>query len=144
MAEEVERCLTEASAVAMDLGVPLVLPAPLDDPAAFGRRHVGRPKVALPPGRSSVPPSVACDKPWKEVFVNQDGTIVPCCCGPGMGPVVGNIADGLEQVWNNEAVGSVRGALLNGTFHADCRCGINMSAVGRKESPVRFFVASST
>jgi MoaA/NifB/PqqE/SkfB family radical SAM enzyme len=143
--DEVEACLTEASRVARETGVPLVLPAPLSDPTATGRRYVGRPRVALPLGRSSVPAvaSLACDKPWKEVFVNQDGAIVPCCCGPGMGPVVGHIADGLERVWNGRAIAGVRDALVDGTFHPDCRCGINMSAVGRKESPARFFVSSS-
>jgi MoaA/NifB/PqqE/SkfB family radical SAM enzyme len=138
---EVEEVLMASAELAQRLGVPLGLPAPLQDTEASGRRHVGKPKVSLPPGRSSIPGGpLACDKPWKEIFINQDGAIVPCCCGPGMGPVIGNIADGLAQVWNDHAIRAVRGALLEDTFDPACRCGINISVVGRKESLSRFVV----
>jgi MoaA/NifB/PqqE/SkfB family radical SAM enzyme len=141
--QEVADVLAEASELAERLGLPLGLPPALDDSEAFGRRFVGKPKVSLPPGRSSVPVtarSLACDKPWKEIFVNQDGAIVPCCCGPGTGPAIGNIADGLAAVWSGPAAAAVRGALMEGSFDSACRCGVNISAVGRKESLSRFFV----
>lgn len=120
-------------------GIPISAPPPLGG-TVFGRRWVGPETSSVAPGPPFVPAvPVACDKPWKEIFVNQDGAIVPCCCGPLIGPTIGVLDHGLETVWNSDIAQRVRGNLVAGSFDPLCRCGINISSVGRQASKEDFF-----
>jgi MoaA/NifB/PqqE/SkfB family radical SAM enzyme len=139
--EETNEAVNMAIEIAQKEGISISFPPPLGAPSAFGRRWSGPVKASLAPGPALLPPheNLACDKPWKEIFVNQDGTIVPCCCGPGVGPVIGHLSDGIQNLWNSAQVKSVRKSLSEGEFHKQCRCGINITAVGRQGEAKFFF-----
>src|SRR5262249_21408740 len=118
--------------------ITLSYPAGLLEAARGGRDSIGSPRSVAPPRRIDAPERVACDRPWKEIFVNQDGRIVPCCCGPGVGPTVGTLDDGIENAWNSERMREVRHALVSDGFDAACRCGANMAVRGRHSMPGHF------
>ncbi|MFP4058080.1 MAG: radical SAM/SPASM domain-containing protein [Candidatus Brocadiia bacterium] len=42
-----------------------------------------------------------CTAPWRSLVVLADGSIVPCCRDPRGRYTMGNVADGVVQVWNN-------------------------------------------
>jgi MoaA/NifB/PqqE/SkfB family radical SAM enzyme len=139
--QSTNKAVEKAIAIAKQLRISLSFPPPLGQPSILGRQWVGRKIASVSPRKAVVPQieKLACGKPWKEIFVNQDGTIVPCCCGPKVGPVIGNIQEGLQQVWDSEEIKSVRKALTQGEFHKKCRCGINISSVGRQDELKHFF-----
>jgi MoaA/NifB/PqqE/SkfB family radical SAM enzyme len=135
-----DAAVAEACAVARELGLPLAHPQPLTRSTPGGRRWIGQETATRAPGRSAIPPMpVACDKPWKELFVCHDGTIMPCCCGPSVGPTFGRVEQGLADSWNGAAAMRVRSALIERRFDPSCRCGANMTTVDRELTPVHFF-----
>lgn len=139
--DRTNEALTCAAKIAETEGISLCMPPALGDGPPSGRRWIGPEIASYAPGLPYLPRAnrLLCDKPWKEIFVNQDGTIVPCCCGPQIGPRIGHIDDGLKTLWNSSQIKAVRQAILDNEFHENCRCGINISDVGRQSSPENFF-----
>jgi MoaA/NifB/PqqE/SkfB family radical SAM enzyme len=139
--QETNAAIRLAIKVAQNEGISLSFPPFLGDLSLSGKQWSGPPVASVAPGKSFLPSTgtVVCDKPWKEIFVNQDGTIVPCCCGPDTGPVIGHLDDGLLNLWSGPRINDVRTPLAAGSFHEDCHCGINISAVARQSGPERFF-----
>jgi MoaA/NifB/PqqE/SkfB family radical SAM enzyme len=138
--EKTNAAVRSAIEIAKEEHISLSFPPLLDDLTVQGKQLVGPFVGSVAPGKSRLPPAgTICEKPWKEIFVNQDGTIVPCCCGPDTGPVVGHLNEGLEHVWNDRPILRLRKALVAGEFPEQCRCGINISAVGRRSNPANFF-----
>jgi len=84
--------------------------------------------------------AVPCQKPWKELFVYQDGTIMPCCCGPTLGPALGSIRDdSLHDVWQGATIARIRATMLAGVMPSECRCGINIPTAGKLPEDRHFF-----
>jgi MoaA/NifB/PqqE/SkfB family radical SAM enzyme len=137
--EETDRAVTAAIEMARRVGIGLHAPAPLGNlgvgPTTVPARR-GGPSMA---GTSPVPNNgdVPCYRPWREIWVNQDGTVQPCCCG-GIGPTIGHVSEGLSKIWNSRKMRDVRAALAQQEFHADCRCGANMFGVYRRSGPEHF------
>ncbi|HKC62157.1 MAG TPA: radical SAM protein, partial [Pyrinomonadaceae bacterium] len=77
--EETNQAINNAIDVAREEGISINFPPLLGEPTVFGRKWSGPVKASLAPGASFLPAreNLACDKPWKEIFVNQDGTIIP-------------------------------------------------------------------
>jgi len=137
--EAVNEAISRARATAQRCGVALSYPPYLGDTTGVGgRRWEGKDPANLPPGRFPKPQGLACTRPWNEIFVNQDGRIVPCCCGTSIGPTVGHIDDSLETIWRGSRIQEVRGALLSHGFDSACRCGANMAVGGKSASPEHF------
>jgi len=141
--EATNEAVRQAAEVARRLKISLSYPPPLGEPSVVGRQWVGPEIASVAPGPAYLPnvERLACGKPWKEIFVNQDGTVVPCCCGPDNGPAIGHVDDGVANLWNGEPVRIVRRALSRGEFDERCRCGINISEVGRQTGIERFFTS---
>ncbi len=138
--EETDRAVAAAIDVALRLGITLNAPAPLCNPNVQGGRTIGKPVGIGAPGSSPLPNggAVPCRNPWREIWVNQDGSVQPCCCG-GIGPTIGHVNDGLANVWNSAMMLDVRSHLARNEFHEDCRCGANMFGVYRRSGPEHFF-----
>jgi MoaA/NifB/PqqE/SkfB family radical SAM enzyme len=138
-AEAARAAIATAIETARRCGIALGSPPALGSATEIGRQWQGRDPARVAPGRSPSPAGVACSRPWKEVFVNQDGTIVPCCCGSSIGPAVGKLDEGLETVWNSSRIQEVRIALAGQQFDAACRCGVNMNVGTKGNSLHQFF-----
>jgi MoaA/NifB/PqqE/SkfB family radical SAM enzyme len=139
--EETQAAIEKARDVARREGISLTAPPPIGDSSGTGPQWTGTPISSPFPGNGSILPQsgpILCNKPWTEVWVYEDGRVVPCCCG-NFGPTVGSIQSGLEAVWNGEQIGEIRSKLAAGEFPKNCRCGINISAVGRKMGEEHFF-----
>ena len=137
------QAIEKARLVACDQGISLLCPP--DPELGFAARSwSGPPLASVASGKFTGPPSVACTKPWKEIFVDQSGVVTPCCCGTGQAPVLGPIDSGLQTLWNGEKAKAIRSEFIQKQFPDECRCGINISAVGREDSPSRFFIPVAT
>ncbi len=53
-----------------------------------------------------------CTAPWRSITVLADGSIVPCCRDPRGRYTMGNVADGVLKVWNNDKFRAFRRALV--------------------------------
>ena len=60
-----------------------------------------------------------CTAPWRSMTVLADGSIVPCCRDPRGRYTMGNVADGVLKVWNNEKFRAFRRALARGREKMD-------------------------
>jgi radical SAM protein with 4Fe4S-binding SPASM domain len=138
--EAARNAISRALDTATRRGIPLGYPVlSIGETPGGNRQWQGREPVNAPPRVTPLPEGLACSRPWKEIFVNQDGRIVPCCCGTGIGPVVGHLQEGLETVWNSARIQEVRTALVEQRLDDACRCGVNM-AVTRRNFSVEHFL----
>ena len=53
-----------------------------------------------------------CTAPWRTLTVLADGAIVPCCRDPRGKYTMGNVADGVLEVWNNDRYRGFRRAMV--------------------------------
>ena len=53
-----------------------------------------------------------CDYLWRGTVVLCDGSIVPCCLDPSGDMVMGNVRDGIKNVWNSEKYTALRKQIL--------------------------------
>ena len=53
-----------------------------------------------------------CTAPWRSLVVLADGAIVPCCRDPRGKYTMGNVADGVLNVWNNQRFRAFRRGLV--------------------------------
>ena len=68
------------------------------------------------------PPHGRCDRPWSKVFVSVRGDAKPCGMATPHQAKLGNVdRDGLQQVWEGEALREFRSRLLSGDPPAICR-----------------------
>jgi len=101
----IERYFGEARAVAAALGLPLRLP---------------RPRPALhPPG---TPGRQRCAWPWRGAYVAYRGEALPCCMVATPDRLtLGNMAEGVQRVWDGEPYEAFRRALDSDEPPAVCR-----------------------
>ncbi len=52
-----------------------------------------------------------CTAPWRSLTVLADGSIVPCCRDPRGHYTMGNVSDGVLNVWNGEKYQAFRKAM---------------------------------
>ena len=122
------RKLEEGAAYAASLGIPFSAPAPFDlasEQAPFtpdadnsGVRFDGAPRPAREKeilAHESPPPEWAgerywCKFAWREVFINIQGDVAPCCHQNR--PVVGNaFTQPWDEIWNGEEYQKLRKGL---------------------------------
>jgi len=53
-----------------------------------------------------------CTAAWRSITVLADGSIVPCCRDPRGHYTMGNVADGVVKVWNNERFRGFRRSMI--------------------------------
>jgi radical SAM protein with 4Fe4S-binding SPASM domain len=102
----VKSCFDAARAAARDLGVTLRLPN------VQPRTH-----AAGTPGRQR------CDWPWRGSYISYDGKAMPCCmvATPDRIHFGDMAAQGVAEVWNNDAYGRFREQLDSDTPPEVCR-----------------------
>lgn len=52
-----------------------------------------------------------CTAPWRAITILADGSIVPCCRDPHGQYIMGNVSDGVLNVWNGEKYRTFRRAM---------------------------------
>ena len=63
-----------------------------------------------------------CDLPWRKVFISARGDAKPCCMPSPNEANLGNVdREGLQQVWDGEALRDFRSRLAGGQPPAICR-----------------------
>lgn len=68
------------------------------------------------------PPRVRCDLPWRKVFISVHGDAKPCCMPVPHEAKLGNVdREGLQSVWDGEALRDFRSRLASGEPPAICR-----------------------
>lgn len=126
------RCLNEAFERGRQLGMPL-FPEGLaglffdDAPAvpAVSAPPLGQEPpaeaVAVKPGRAT-PEVRDCRAPWEWSLITTNGEVLPCCYGA---PPVGNLNDSsFDEIWNGEAMQSLRKSLSENRIPKACEKGI--------------------
>jgi len=65
-----------------------------------------------------------CTRPWEQMVVKWDGTVVLCCCDWFGDYPVGHIDDGIPECWNGREMDEFRGQLLRKEWPEICQtCG---------------------
>ena len=61
-----------------------------------------------------------CIYPWIHMFVNTDGSVMPCCIAKSDNPL-GNVQkNSIEDIWNSESYKTIRLKMLNGERSNEC------------------------
>ncbi len=86
-------------------------------------QDVSRPfHVQLPPlfGSRANPQNSVCYDPWQHVYVELQGSVIPCCM---WGDHIGNLkkGDDLDQVWNSPFYQELRRGMASGDPHPWCK-----------------------
>jgi radical SAM superfamily enzyme YgiQ (UPF0313 family)/MoaA/NifB/PqqE/SkfB family radical SAM enzyme len=91
--------------------------------------------VSLPPlfgSRSQASPTI-CYDPWQHVYVELQGSVLPCCF---WGEHIGNLAKGddMDALWNGPFYQGLRSSMASGEPHPWCRscvrwAGLNVDSV---------------
>lgn len=64
-----------------------------------------------------------CSFPFKQLVVDAQGQILPCCCMNGIDLKIGNIENmTLKEAWNSEEIKSLRELHLNGDYTKNDSC----------------------
>jgi radical SAM protein with 4Fe4S-binding SPASM domain len=68
------------------------------------------------------PRPARCDLPWRKVFISVHGDAKPCCMPAPQEARLGNVdREGLQRVWDGEALREFRSRLASGEPPAICR-----------------------
>ena len=72
-----------------------------------------------------------CVYPWKQVFIEANGDVYPCCAADKNGLLMGNMSEeSLAQIWNGQRYRALRQSFKSGQLYAVCRnCFLRMKAV---------------
>lgn len=70
---------------------------------------------------NNLPSETFCSLPWTHLNVQPNGDIFPCCMSPYNAPIGNTSRDTLEEIWNGEAMRSIRRDMLNGRRPDACK-----------------------
>ncbi|GEM_PF-1043186 len=72
-----------------------------------------------------------CIYPWREIFIEANGDVYPCCAPDRQGLLMGNIKESsLLDIWNNDRYRLLRREFKSGDLRSACRvCYLRMKAV---------------
>jgi MoaA/NifB/PqqE/SkfB family radical SAM enzyme len=129
---ETNEAVGRAKEVARKEGISLFAPDPVGQEEASGGQWTGH-QIYLPIPVNSIRPRrtvPGCHRPFIELWIQEDGTIRPCCCGHN-GPRIGHVDDGLHAAWNGFRTQQLRRMLVDGVFPADCRCSASVMTAKR-------------
>ena len=80
-------------------------------------------KVVFPPKFGSARPkgasSLVCADPWEQIYVEGQGTVLPCC---NWGSHIGDLkrGDDVDALWNNDFYQDLRSSMASGDPKPDC------------------------
>ena len=64
-----------------------------------------------------------CILPWISLHARADGTVYPCCYGPGTTPIANLNSSTMEEIWDSQKMRDVRLSLRDGVIPPSCaRC----------------------
>lgn len=70
--------------------------------------------MALKKNRRVKPKSITCNEPWKDMTVNWDGKVTPCCFDYDKKYILGDLnTQSLSDVWNGQAMQTLRAEMIS-------------------------------
>ncbi len=70
-----------------------------------------------------LPERYVCTEPWRNISVDSDGNVYPCCYDPFVTMNMGNLKEkSLREIWLGEKYMRLRGALMDGDFSEFPQC----------------------
>lgn len=71
--------------------------------------------MALKKNRRIKPKNITCIEPWKDMTVNWDGKVTPCCFDYNKKYILGDLnTQSLSEIWNGSAMQSLRAEMISG------------------------------
>lgn len=96
------------------------LAAPLRAAAGYRRMQISLPPLFDRAALTSPPSTDVCYDPWQNVYVELQGSVMPCCF---WGEHIGNLSQGaeLDEIWNGPVYRELRRGMGEGDPHPWCR-----------------------